>query len=146
MKKLLFYIFISFFFFNFSKAGWEGYGELKLSPIVLKHFKQHISSKGIKNKSMGSERHGRGWFFFVEENGLEFGSTYCPQGKSCTNNPTMANKICKKNIKKYLKRKGKCKLFARKQTIEWDGKKIKISSDASDAEIEAILRKNNFID
>ena len=117
-----------------------------LDPAVLKHFKKHISPKGIKNKNMGAERHGRGWFFFVEENGLEFGNTYCPQGKNCTLDPALANKMCKKNIKKYLKRKGKCKLFAKKQTIVWDGKKIRISESASDLEIEKILRENNFID
>ena len=146
MKKYLIYILISFFLLSNSKAGWEGYGELKLSPIVLKHFKQHINSKGIKNKNMGSERAGRGWYFFVEENGLEFGNTYCPQGKNCTMDPTTAQRMCKKNIKKYLKRKGKCKLFAKQQTIVWDGKKIKISERASELEIEAVLRKHNFID
>ena len=146
MKKLFIFIFLSFFFFNFSKAGYQGYGEIKLSPTVLKYFKKYISSKGVKNVTEGADRHGSGWFFFVEENGLEFGYTYCPQGKTCTNDQTFVNRMCKKNIKKYLKRKGKCKLFAKQQTIVWDGKKIRISADASESEIEKVLRKNGFID
>ena len=50
MKKYLIYIIISFFYFNFSNAGLEGYGEVKLNPTVLKYFKEYLDTKGIKNK------------------------------------------------------------------------------------------------
>tara|TARA_B100000959_G_C14624691_1_gene477681 strand:+ start:52 stop:492 length:441 start_codon:yes stop_codon:yes gene_type:complete len=145
MKKYLIYIIISFFYFNFSNAGLEGYGEVKLNPTVLKYFKEYLDTKIIQNKTMGSERHGKGWFFFIEENGEEFGYTYCPQGKTCTLEPGLAKNICIKNIKKYLKRKGKCKMFAKQRTIVWDNKKIKIPTKASETELESILRNNGFI-
>mgnify|MGYP001264205807 CR=1 FL=1 len=140
MKKYLIYIIISFFYFNFSNAGLEGYGEVKLNPTVLKYFKEYLDTKGIKNKKEGASRHGKGWYFFVEENGEEFGYTYCAQGKTCTLEPGYV-----KNIKKYLKRKGKCKMFAKQRTIVWDNKKIKIPTKASETELESILRNNGFI-
>ena len=145
MKKYLIYIFISFFYFNFANAGLEGYGEIKLNPTVLKYFKEYLDTKGIKNKKEGANRHGKGWYFFVEENGEEFGYTYCAQGKTCTLEPGYAKNICVKNIKKYLKRKGKCKMFAKQRTIVWDNKKIKIPTKASEAEVESILRSSGFI-
>ena len=94
---------------------------------------------------MGAERHGRGWIFFVEENGEEFGFTYCAQGKQCDRSPQQARRACVKNVKKYLKKKSKCKLFAKQRTIVWDGKRLKIPQDASEEEVETILRDNNFL-
>ena len=145
MNKYLIFIFVIFFNFSFANAGMEGYGEIKLNPTVLKYFKEYLDAKTVQNKSMGAERHGKGWFFFIEENGEEFGYTYCPQGKTCTMNPALARKMCLKNVKKYLKKKSKCKLFAKQRTIVWDNKKIKIPFKARENEIESILRDNGFI-
>ena len=83
MKKYLFYIFLSFFYFNISNASYEGYGPLKLNATVVKYFKEYLDVKKIHNKNLGSERHGKGWFFFIAESGEEFGYVYCPQGKQC---------------------------------------------------------------
>ncbi|MDA9931479.1 hypothetical protein N9D74_00910 [Candidatus Pelagibacter sp.] len=146
MKKYLALIFFTFFFFNTSNASYEGYGPLKLSPTVVEYFNKYLDAKRIFNESKGSERHGRGWFFFVEENGEEFGFSYCPQGKQCVRTPAVARKACKKNVKKYLKKKSKCKLFAKQRNIVWDGKNLKIPLNATVDEVETILRNNNFID
>ena len=56
-----------------------------------------------------------------------------------------ARNICKKNVKKYLKRTEKCYLFAQQRTIKWGGQKIRIPTKASSSEIEKILRENGFI-
>ena len=146
MKKIITSILFVIFYFNPANAGLEGYGKIKLNPTVLKYFKEYLDTKGIKNKKEGASRHGRGWYFFVEENGKEFGYTYCAQGKTCTLDPAHAKNVCLKNIKKYLKRKGKCKMFAKQRTIVWDNKKMKIPSKASETEVESILRENGFID
>ena len=145
MKKLITVIILSFFYSSLANAGLEGSGKITLSEVVVKYFKEYLDTKGIKNKKEGATRHGKGWFFFIEENGEEFGYTYCAQGKTCTLDPAYAKNICLKNIKKYLKRKGKCKMFAKQRTIVWDNKRLKIPTKASEAEVESILRNNDFI-
>ena len=145
MKKSLTLIILSFFYVNFSYAGFEGSGKITLNETVLKYFKEYLDTKD-HNKSEGAARHGKGWFFFVAESGEEFGYTYCAQGKQCVMDQVPARNICKKNVKKYLKRTEKCYLFAQQRTIKWGGQKIRIPNKASSSEIEKILRENGFID
>ena len=145
MKKSLTLIIISFFYVNFSYAGFEGSGNITLNETVLKYFKEYLDTKD-HNKGEGAARHGKGWFFFVAKSGEEFGYTYCAQGKQCVMDQVPARNICKKNVKKYLKRTEKCYLFAQQRTIKWGGQKIRIPNKASSSEIEKILRENGFID
>ena len=144
MKKNLTLIILSFFYVNFSYAGFEGSGKITLNETVLKYFKEYLDTKD-HNKSEGAARHGKGWFFFVAESGEEFGYTYCAQGRQCVMDQVPARNICKKNVKKYLKRTEKCYLFAQQRTIKWGGQKIRIPNKASSSEIEKILRENGFI-
>ena len=144
MKKSLTLIIISFFYVNFSYAGFEGSGKITLNETVLKYFKEYLDTKD-HNKGEGAARHGKGWFFFVAKSGEEFGYTYCAQGKQCVMDQVPARNICKKNVKKYLKRTEKCYLFAQQRTIKWGGQKIRIPNKASSSEIEKILRENGFI-
>jgi len=144
MKKSLTLIILSFFYVNFSYAGFEGSGKITLNETVLKYFKEYLDTKD-HNKSEGAARHGKGWFFFVAESGEEFGYTYCAQGRQCVMDQVPARNICKKNVKKYLKRTEKCYLFAQQRTIKWGGQKIRIPNKASSSEIEKILRENGFI-
>jgi len=145
MKKYLIIIFISFFCDSSVNAGLEGYGEIKLNSMVVKYFKQYLNTKAVQNEKEFQKK-GTGWFFFVAESGEEFGFTYCPRGVQCTQDPVDAKTFCQKNVKKYLKRKEKCSLFAKKRFIVWDGKKIKIKRNATSSEIDAILKENGFID
>ena len=145
MKKSLTLIILSFFYVNFSYAGFEGSGKITLNETVLKYFKEYLDTKD-HNPGEGAQRHGRGWFFFVAESGEEFGYTYCQQGKQCVMDPVPARNFCKKNVKKYLKRTEKCYLFAQQRTIKWGGQKIRIPNKATSNEIEKILRDNGFID
>ena len=144
MKKSLTLIILSFFYVNFSYAGFEGSGKITLNETVLKYFKEYLDTKD-HNKGEGAARHGKGWFFFVAESGEEFGYIYCAQGKQCVMDQVPARNICKKNVKKYLKRTEKCYLFAQQRTIKWGGQKIRIPNKASSSEIEKILRENGFI-
>ena len=145
MKKILIIFLVIFYYSSSVYAGMEGSGKLKLNPTVLKYFKEYLDTKD-HNKTSGSTRHGRGWFFFVAESGEEFGYSYCQQGSDCVMNPTMALRGCKKNVKKYLKRKERCYLFAKQRYIVWGGKKIRFPNKVSSADIDNILRENNFID
>ena len=145
MKKSLTLIILSFFYVNFSYAGFEGSGKITLSETVLKYFKEYLDVKD-HNTGQGAERHGKGWFFFIAESGEEFGYVYCPQGKQCVMDQIPARNACVKNVKKYLKRSEKCYLFAQQRTIKWGGQKIRIPTKASSSEIEKILRENGFID
>ena len=145
MKKFLTLIISSFFYLNLAYAGFEGSGKITLNETVLKYFKEYLDTKD-HNKSKGAARHGRGWFFFVAKSGEEFGYTYCAQGRECTLDQVRALKLCKKNVKKYLKRTEKCYLFASQRTIKWGGQKIRIPNKATPNEIEKILRDNGFID
>jgi len=145
VKKNLIVIIFLLFSISFAKAGYEGSGYLKLSPTVVKYFKEYLDTKD-HNTGLGAERHGKGWFFFVSESGEEFGYVYCPQGKMCLMDQVPAKKACQKNVKKYLKRKEKCYLFAQQRVIQWDGKKIKIEDDASSSKIDDVLRNLGFID
>ena len=145
MKKLTIVIILSFFYSSFVNAGFEGSGKIKLNSTVIKYFKEYLDTKD-HNKKEGAGRHGRGWFFFVAKSGEEFGYTYCGQGKTCTMDQTLSKKNCEKNVKKYLKRKEKCYLFAKQRYIVWDGKKIQIKNKATSSEVESILREHGFID
>ena len=145
MKKYLIIIFSCFFYGNLANAGFEGSGKITLNETVLKYFKEYLDTKD-HNPGEGAQRHGRGWFFFVAESGEEFGYTYCAQGQTCVLDQVPARNICKKNVKKYLKRTEKCYLFAHKRTIKWGGQKIRIPRKASSSEIDEILRENGFID
>ena len=145
MKKYLIIIFISFFCGSSVNAGLEGYGKIKLNSMVVKSFKMYLNTKAVQNEQEFQKK-GTGWFFFVAEFGEEYGYTYCPTGSQCQMNPIDAKMNCQKYVKKYLKRKEKCSLFAKKRFIVWDGKKIKIERDATSSEIDAILKENGFID
>ena len=145
MKKCLALIILSFFYVNFAYAGFEGSGKITLNETVLKYFKEYLDTKDHNSKA-GSERHGKGWFFFIAESGEEFGYVYCPQGKQCVMDQVPARNACMKNVKKYLKRSEKCYLFAQQRTIKWGGQKIRIPNKATPSEIENILRENGFID
>ena len=145
MKKILLISIASLFYFSLAIAGFEGSGKIKLNSLVIKYFKEYLDTKD-HNKKEGAARNGRGWFFFVDKSGEEFGYTYCAQGKTCTTAQTLPKKNCEKNVKKYLKRKEKCYLFAKQRYIVWDGKKIQIKNKATSSEIESILREHGFID
>ena len=144
MKKLLIIIIFNFFYGNFANAGFEGSGKITLNETVVKYFIEYLDTKD--HGSAGAEKHGRGWFFFVAESGEEFGYVYCPQGRQCVMNQVPVYKACKKNVKKYLKRKETCYLFAQQRTIKWGGQKIRIPGKASPSEIKEILREHGFIE
>ena len=143
MKKFLIIMVLSFYG-NFANAGFEGSGKITLNDTVVKYFIEYLGT--ADHGGAGAEKHGRGWFFFVAESGEEFGYVYCPQGRECVMDQVPVFRACKKNAKKYLKRKETCYLFAQQRTIKWGGKKIRIPHKATSSEVKEILRENGFID
>ena len=145
MKKLLGIIALSLLFTNISFAGQEGYGPIKLSPPVVKYFNEYLGNKSHASK--GALKHGKGDYFFVSESGEGFGYSYCPQAYgNCVTETILAKKSCRKDVKKYVKRKEKCKLFAKGRTIVWNSDKYKIPDKASISEVSQILKNQGYID
>ena len=144
MKKTFLGLFIFIFINSNSYAGTEGYGELKLNDLVVEYFKKYLSTTEVQNSKVFNKT-GRGWYFAVAQSGEEFGYRYCPKSEVCIQNPAGAKQDCQKNVKKYLKRKEKCSTFAKQRTIVWGGKNIKIKRNASNAEVDAILKEHGFI-
>ena len=136
----------SLFYFSLASAGLEGSGPIKLDREVVGFFNKYLGAES-QNEGAGALKHGRGTYFFVSESGRGFGYSYCPQSYgACEQNPLIAIKLCKKDVKEYLKNKEKCYLFAKDRYIVWDGKKIKIPNKATAAEVNKVLKHNNFID
>jgi hypothetical protein len=144
VKKICVIIILNLLLSNTSFAGQEGYGEIKLSPAVVKYFNEYLGNKSHGSK--GALKHGRGDYFFVSESGEGFGYSYCPQSYSnCVTETTLARRQCLKDVKKYLKRKEKCKLFAKGRYIVWNANKYKIPNKASISEVNEILRDQGYI-
>ena len=139
-------VFLVFFYTSTVKAGLEGYGPIKLDPVVVKYFLKYMDAKAIQNANEGAQRRGKGVFFFVEENGKDFGYTYCAHAQGCSNDPLLALRLCKKNVKKHLKTKSTCKMFAKHRYIVWDNKKIIVPVKATSSEIKDTLRYQGYID
>tara|TARA_B100001063_G_scaffold219283_1_gene223285 strand:- start:1393 stop:2205 length:813 start_codon:yes stop_codon:yes gene_type:complete len=145
MKKLLGIVFLSLVLCTsaFSKSL-EGQGSIKFNEIALNGFIKYLST-GIHNKTEGSSRSGRGITFAVSVSGRMAGYLYCPVGKNCRQrNAIGAIKQCRKGVKKYLKIREKCYVFAHGRKIVWNNEMFQIPSKASRENIIKILNDLNF--
>ena len=117
-----------------AKSGAVGMGELKLHPAVVDHFIDWLKG-GYGKKPM---------VFYVTIDGQHGDAWYCPEAACEPGGHTSRLKQCKIYFDK------ECKLFARRRTIVWKndvnpgGKKAKINSKWSRAEIIAKLKELGF--
>ena len=125
MKKFIAIMFLGLLWSNVSSASLYGSGDLEISKNMFKRIYNYLGS-GVKNKTAGAQRTGRGTYFAITVSGKESGSTYCPWSQ-CEDNPIMAKKHCEKNAKKYANLNEKCKLMFKGKTLKWNGSKLKLS-------------------
>ena len=108
-------------------ADLNGYGEIKLNQFNVNQF-EHYLSDGIHDKNGGGLRYGKGLVFAISLDGADSGYYYCFQGRICDANRSITDTIsyCQRNAKKHLGEKKKCRIFAMKRTIVWDGLNKKV--------------------
>ena len=113
-------------------ADLNGHGEVKLNQYNIGEFEKYLSD-GIHNKDAGSERSGEGLVFAITLDGTDSGYYYCHKGKSCVADANLIDTInfCEKKAKKFSGKKMKCRIFAKKRVITWDGLNKKVPKDVN---------------
>ena len=116
----------------------NGQGPLKLNNELLSVLLNHYF-----NPTNTSDRPTA---FAVTKTGDMLGYSICPAryAGDCILRDSSALSGCKKNVKKYLKRKERCWTFARARKIVWNNLNISIPKGTSNAEIKKILIENGF--
>ena len=132
MKKLLGIIISSLFICSNAFSDLNGYGEVKLNQYNVNEF-EHYLSDGIHNKNAGHQRSGTGLVFAITLDGSDSGYYYCFKGNDCDPNISLSNTIryCEKKAKKNSGKKMKCRIFAKKRVITWDGLNKKVPKDVN---------------
>ena len=127
MKKILGIIVLSLLLSGNAYADLNGYGEIKLNQFNVNEFEQYLSD-GIHDKNGGAQRSGKGLVFAISLDGADSGYYYCFQGRICEANNSITDTIsyCQRNAKKHSGEKKKCRIFAKKRTIVWDGLNKKV--------------------
>ena len=139
MLKKLSFVFIFYFILSNNAISVTGTGEVKLSQSVISGYMQYLNMNSIHNKSYGAElATGNPSFFAITKSGNGYGYSYCPKGKQCRFDPTVALQLCRKYTDK------RCYIFDRKRKIVWGNKNYKISRKATNSEIREILEELGF--
>ena len=127
MKKFLVLIVLGLLFNLNSYADFNGYGEVKLNQYNVNQFEKYLSD-GIHDKDGGLKKRGTGLVFAITLDGADSGYYYCFKGNDCNANSSLADTIshCEKKAKKHSGEKKKCRIFAKKRTIVWDGLNKKV--------------------
>ena len=127
MKKILRIAVLGLLLSGNAYADLNGYGEIKLNQFNVNEF-EHYLSDGIHDKNGGAQRSGKGLVFAISLDGADSGYYYCFQGRICEANNSILETIsyCQRNAKKHSGEKKKCRIFAKKRTIVWDGLNKKV--------------------
>ena len=139
MKKIL-TIFIIFFAISItpSKASMNGQGPLNIKSDMLDVLLDYYFNP--KNKA------DRPTHFAITKTGDMIGYSICPASYSgnCHTTPQTALTGCRKNVKKYLKRKERCWVFAKGRKIVWNNINIEIPKGTPSQQITEILIEQGF--
>jgi hypothetical protein len=127
VKKILRIVVLGLLLSGNAYADLNGYGEIKLNQFNVNEF-EHYLSDGIHDKNGGAQRAGKGLVFAISLDGADSGYYYCFQGRICEANSSITDTIsyCQRNAKKHSGEKKKCRIFAKKRTIVWDGLNKKV--------------------
>jgi hypothetical protein len=127
MKKLLTIIVLGLLLSGNAYADLNGYGEVKLNQYNVNEF-EHYLSDGIHGSKSTQKKYGTGLVFAITLDGTDSGYYYCHKGEDCNPGRAITDAIrhCEKNAKKSSDEKQKCRIFAKKRTIVWDGLNKKI--------------------
>jgi hypothetical protein len=132
MKKLLGIIISGLFICSNAFSDLNGYGEVKLNQYNVNEF-EHYLSDGIHDKNAGHQRSGTGLVFAITLDGSDSSYYYCFKGNDCNANLSLSDTIrhCEKKAKKNSGKKMKCRIFAKKRVITWDGLNKKVPKDVN---------------
>ena len=99
-----------------------GFGEVKLNQYNVNKFEKYLSET-VHDKKGGHNQSGVGLVFAISEDGQDSGYYYCFKGNSCNPNMALTDtlRLCERNVKKSSGVKKKCKIFAKKRKIVWNG-------------------------
>jgi hypothetical protein len=134
------YFFIIFIFFtSVSFARYEGSGDLNLSKDTANAFANYITNNIIDRYTKTRQQSSPG-LFYVTNDGLHSHIVYCKYNE--TGCPRAQDEyrfkaICSEDAKR------ECFIFAEKNIIVWDKKKIEILSENKN-EVTQILVRENF--
>ena len=140
LKKLNMYFFIIFIFFtSVSFARYEGSGDLNLSKDTANTFANYITNNIIDRYTKTRQQSSPG-LFYVTKDGLHSHIVYCKYNE--TGCPRAQDEyrfkaMCSEDAKR------ECFIFAEKNIIVWDKKKIEILSENKN-EVTQILARENF--
>ena len=140
LKKLNMYFFIIYIFFtSVSFARYEGSGDLNLSKDTANTFANYITNNIIDRYTKTKQQSSPG-LFYVTKDGLHSHIVYCKYNE--TGCPRAQDEyrfkaMCSEDAKR------ECFIFAEKNIIVWDKKKIEILSENKN-EVTQILARENF--
>lgn len=99
-----------------------GFGEIKLNQYNVNRFEKYLSET-IHDSKAGHQKSGTGLVFAITEDGQDSGYYYCFKGNSCNPGRVITDTIrhCEKKAKKNSGVKKRCKIFAKKRKIVWNG-------------------------
>ena len=132
MKKILGIVILSLSICSNAFSDFTGYGEVKLNQYNVNEFEKYLSD-GIHDEKGGHQRFGTGLVFAITLDGSDSGYYYCFRGNSCDANMAIIDTIrhCERKAKKYSGKKMKCRIFAKKRLIIWDGLNKKVPKDVN---------------
>jgi hypothetical protein len=134
------YFFIIFIFFtSVSFARYEGSGDLNLSKDTANAFANYITNNIIDRYTKTRQQSSPG-LFYVTNDGLHSHIVYCKYndtGCPRAQDEYRFKAICSEDAKR------ECFIFAEKNIIVWDKKKIEILSENKN-EVTQILVRENF--
>ena len=139
-KFIAIVFFIMMFFSSPSFSSMNGQGPLNIKNDILDVLLNYYFNP--KNKR------DRPTHFTITKTGDMLGYSVCPAryAGDCHKTPQTALIGCRKNVKKYLKRKERCWIFAKARKIVWNNLNIEIPKGTSNSAIKEILMDNGFLE
>ena len=139
MKKFLSIIVLSFLLSTSSSfSSMNGQGPLNIKSDILDYMLNYYFNP--KNKT------DRPTHFAITKTGDMLGYSICPASYAgdCHQTPQTALTGCRKNVKKFLKRKERCWVFAKGRKIVWNNLNIEIPKGTPNQQIKEILIAQGF--
>jgi len=138
MNKIITIIVFTFFITCTSQASKNGSGELKIQDDMINAMlKWYWNPKNKSDRPSG---------LAITKDGDMIGFSVCPAryAGDCIIRDLEPLKYCRQNVKKYLKKKENCWMFAKRRKIVWNNLNVEISKGSSNQEIKEILSRYGF--
>ena len=139
MKKFVSVIVFAMIIFSSpSFSSMNGQGPLNIKSDILDYLLNYYFNP--KNKK------DRPTTFAITKTGDMLGYSICPSSYAgdCHTTPQTALTGCRQNVKKYLKRKERCWVFAKGRKIVWNNLNIEIPKGTPNQQIKEILIEQGF--